>query len=81
MTDSSYTTCSCPTENISAYLSEVFASVVKSLPTYVKNTNHALQIFDSFRFDTTTPGHHFLFTMDFSNSKRLWTASAGLRPR
>ena len=34
------------------------------LPTYVKDTDHALHIFDSFRFDTASPGHHFLFTMD-----------------
>ena len=39
--------CSCPTENISAYLDEVLAPFVKSLPTYVKDTNHALHIFDS----------------------------------
>ena len=54
---------SCPTEKISAYLDEVLAPFVKSLPTYVKDTNHALHIFDSFRFDTATPGYHFLFTM------------------
>ena len=62
--------CNCPTENISAYLDEVLAPFVKSLPTYVKDTNHALHIFDSFRFDTATPGHHFLFTMDV---KALYT--------
>ena len=53
--------CSCPTENISAYLDEGLAPFVKSLPTNVKGTSHALHIFDSCRFDTATPGHHFLF--------------------
>ena len=43
--------CSCPTENISAYLDEVMAPLVRGLSSYVKDTNHALQIFDSFHFD------------------------------
>ena len=62
--------CSCPTENISAYLDEVLPPLVRTLPTYVKDTNHALRIFESFRFDTTDPGHRFLFTMDV---KSLYT--------
>lgn len=45
--------CTFPTENISSHLDEVMAHLVSSLPTYVKDTNHALHIFDSFRFDTT----------------------------
>lgn len=43
---------------------------MKSLPTYVKDTNHALHIFDSFRFETASPDHRFLFTMDV---KSLYT--------
>ena len=62
--------CSCPTENIPAYLDKVLAPIVKSLPTYVKDNNHALHIFDSFGFDTTDPGSRFLFTMDI---KSLYT--------
>ena len=60
--------CSCPTENISAYLDEVLAPFVQSLPTYAKDTNHALHIFDSFRFNTATPGHHFLSPWTSSHS-------------
>lgn len=45
--------CTFPTENISSHLDEVMAHLVRSLPTYVKDTNHALHLFDSFRFDTT----------------------------
>ena len=71
--------CSCPTENISAYLDEVLAPFVKSLPTYVKDTNHALHIFDSFRFDTATPGHHFLFTMDVKSLYTVITQGCGLQ--
>ena len=34
--------CSCPTENIAAYLDEVMAPLVRGLGKYVKDTNHAL---------------------------------------
>ena len=71
--------CSCPTENISAYLDEVLAPFVKSLPTYVKDTYHALHIFDSFRFDTATPGHHFLFTMDVKSLYTVIPYDCGLQ--
>ncbi|XP_074608682.1 uncharacterized protein LOC141863093 [Acropora palmata] len=71
--------CSCPTENISAYLDEVLAPFVKSVPTYVKDTNHALHIFDSFRFDTATPGHHFLFTMDVKSLYTVIPHDCGLQ--
>ena len=58
--------CCCPTENISAYLAEVMAPIVKQIPTYVKDTNHALiiSIFDSFAFDKSDQRPCFLFTMD-----------------
>ena len=53
--------CCCPTENISAYLDEVMAPFVKQLPTYVKDTNHALRIFDSFTFDASDQRPCFFF--------------------
>ena len=56
--------CCCPTENISAYLDEVMAPFVTQLSTYVKDTNHALSIFDSFTFDASDQRPCFLFTMD-----------------
>ena len=71
--------CSWPTENISAYLNEVLAPFAKSLPTYVKDTNHALHIFDSFRFDTATPGNHFLFTMDVKSLYTVIPNDCGLQ--
>ena len=53
--------CNCPTSNISAYLDSVLAPLVKQLPTYVKDSSHALQILESFSF---TGSHRYLFTMD-----------------
>ncbi|KAL9952017.1 hypothetical protein ACROYT_G039216 [Oculina patagonica] len=59
--------CSCPTSNISAYLDSVIAPLVKQLPTYVKDTSHALQMLDSFTFSGP---NRYLFTMDI---KSLYT--------
>ena len=59
--------CNCPTSNISAYLDSVLAPLVKQLPTYVKDSSHALQILESFSF---TGSHRYLLTMDI---KSLYT--------
>ena len=40
--------CSCPTENISSFLHNVFMPIVENLPTYVKDTTHALNILEFF---------------------------------
>jgi len=53
-------TCSCPTENIAVYLDEAMAPLVHGLNTYIKDTNHALQIFDSFSFDPINDSVSFL---------------------
>ena len=36
--------CSCPTELISSYLDRIMTPIVKSLPSYIKDSTHALQI-------------------------------------
>ena len=59
--------CNCPTSNISAYLDSVMAPLVRQLPSYVKDTNHALQILESFTFSGP---NRYLFTMDI---KSLYT--------
>ena len=41
--------------------------LVKTLPSYIKDTKHALQIFDQIRFSSS---HKFIFTMDI---KSLYT--------
>ena len=43
--------CNCPTENISAYLDEVMAPLIRCFPSHAKETNHTLHICDSFSFD------------------------------
>jgi len=56
--------CCCPTENIAAYLDEVMAPLVKCLLTYVKDSNDAPRIFDTFTFDGSDENPLFLFTID-----------------
>ena len=64
---------------ILAYLDEVLAPFVTTLPTYVKDTNHALHTFDSFRFYTSEPGHRFLFTMDVKSLYTVIPNDCGLQ--
>ena len=47
------------------------APLVCGLGSYVEDTNHALQIFDSFHFDTSNDKQCFIFTLDI---KSLYTA-------
>ena len=61
--------CSCPTELISKYLDSILKPIVSNLPTYIKDTNHCLQLVDSFRFDNISQSR-LLFTMDV---KSLYT--------
>ena len=60
-------TCNYPTELISSYLDSVLNPIVSSLPSFVKDTNDALRIFDQFEF---TGDSQLLFTMDV---KSLYT--------
>ena len=59
----------CPTEHIARYLDSILQPIVASQPTYVKDTNHALEVFDGFRFQQGKP--RFLFSMDV---KSLYTS-------
>ena len=60
-------TCCCPTELISSYLDHVMAPLVRELPSNIRDTKHALQIFQTITFSGT---HTFIFTMDI---KSLYT--------
>ena len=54
---------SCPTDLISQYLDQIMSPSVKSLPSYIKDTNHALKTFRDFNF----PGQNkLIFTMDIT---------------
>lgn len=57
--------CSCPTTHISAYLDGIFSLINKSLPSYVKDTHHALKIFGDFTFRGGST--KLLYTMDIQS--------------
>ena len=53
--------CSCPTELISSYLDRIMTPIVKSLPSYIKDSTHALQIFRDLNFSGQ---NKLIFTMN-----------------
>ena len=53
--------CSCATELISSYLDKVLTPIVKSLPLYIKDNNHALEIFRNLNFSGE---NKIIFTME-----------------
>ena len=59
--------CSCPTERISSYLDKIMAPIVKTLPSYIKDSQHALEIFRDFNF---LGEDKLIFTMDISSTGR-----------
>lgn len=55
------------------------SSLVRCLPTYVKDTNHALHIFDSFRFDNSDLEQYLLFIMDVKSLYTVIPNNCGLQ--
>ena len=55
--------CSCPPKNISEYNDSLLLPIVQSLPTYVKDTTHALTIFEQINTAQNFQPQ-LLFTMD-----------------
>ena len=68
--------CSCPTERISSYLDKVMTPIVKSLPLYIKDNNHALEIFRNFNF---TGENKIIFTMDITSLYTVIPNNEGLQ--
>ena len=56
--------CSCPTELISSYLDKIMAPIVQTLPSYIKDNQHALEIFRDFSFRDQ---NKLIFTMDITS--------------
>ena len=67
---------SCPTELISSYLDTIMAPIVKSLPSYIKDSQHALEIFRDFNF---LGEDKLIFTMDISSLYTVIPNSEGLQ--
>ncbi len=61
---------------VSSYLDHVMAPLVRNLPSYIKDTKHALQIFQNIHFSGT---HKFIFTMDVKSLYTVISHHDGLR--
>ena len=68
--------CSCPTELISSYLDKIMAPIVKTLPSYIKDSQHALEIFRDFSF---LDQNKLIFTMDITSLYTVIPNDEGLR--
>ena len=52
--------------------------LVRDVETYVRDTNHALNIINDFRFDDTMTGERFLYTMDIKSWYTVIPNNSGL---
>ena len=68
--------CSCPTELISSYLDKIMTPIIKSLPSYIKDSQHALEIFRDFNFLSEDK---LIFAMDISSLYTVIPNSEGLQ--
>ena len=68
--------CSCPTELISSFLDRIMTPIVKSLPSYMKDSTHALKCFRDFNFSGQDK---LIFTMDFTSLYTVIPNSEGLQ--
>ena len=70
--------CSCPTELISSYLDKIMAPImiVKTLPSYINDRQHALEIFRYFNF---LGQNKFIFTTDITSLYTVIPNDEGLR--
>ena len=68
--------CSCPTELISSYLDKIMAPIVKTLPSYIKDSQHALEIFRDFSF---LGQNKLIFTIDIPSLYTVIPNDEGLR--
>ena len=68
--------CSCPTELVFSYLDRIVTPIVKSLPSYIKDSTHALKIFRDFSFSGQDK---LIFTMDITSLYTVIPNSEGLQ--
>jgi hypothetical protein len=61
---------------ISSFLDRVMALLIKDLPSYIKDTKHAFQIFQNIHFHGT---HKFIFTIDVKSLYTVIPHHDGLR--
>ena len=68
--------CSCPTKLTSSYLDKVMTPIVKSLPSYIKDSNHAFEIIRNFSFSSE---NKIIFTMNITSLYTVIPNNEGLQ--
>ena len=68
--------CSCPTVLISSYSDKIMAPIDKTLPSYIKDSQHALEIFRDFN---SLGQNKLIFTMDITSLYTVIPNDEGLR--
>ena len=68
----------CPTELIPSFLDNVMFPLVKTLPSYIKDTKHVLHIFDQIRFSGC---HKFIVFIRGRHSSSRWPRSFDVFPQ
>ena len=71
---------SCRTELISQYLDQIMSPFVKSLPSYIKDTNHALKTFRDFNFPGQNKLGHNLVIYSYPQPRRTSGTQIFFRP-
>ena len=71
-----FSACSCPSELMSSYLDKVMTPIVKSLPSYIKDSNHAFEIFRNFNFSGENKN---IFTMEVTSLYTVIPNNEGLQ--
>ena len=74
--------CNCPTELLATYLDKITSPMVRGFPSYVKDTNHMLDIVQSFRYppSPSSRSNYFVFTMDIKSLYTVIPNNDGLVP-
>ena len=70
--------CSCPTEHFSEYLDAVLQPLVRSLPTYIKDSTHTLNLVEDINQNQNFEPK-YLFTMDMTSQYTCSPNSDGLK--
>ena len=71
-----FSACSCPAELISSYLDKIMAPIIKTLPSYIKDSQFALETFREFNFHGQ---NKLIFTMDITSLYTVIPNDEGLR--
>ena len=71
-----FSACSCPTKLISSYLNKIISPIIKTSSSYIKDSQHMLEIFCEFNFFGR---NKLVFTMDITSLYTNFPNDGGLQ--